>query len=499
MSGVLSLRAIEYSQRSLWLGLAWNDVRFSTTYWYQDVDFHELVARHGQEQVLRLLFHMALFEINKLASLKPERLRLGAYGRFFTAELEALWRTVFRNVWAEWRYENDEPDYRGPAIESDTGAGASGGAGANRPFTSAPTLRSHMSTPEAEILALCGGGKDSLVAIELLRRAGVAFDTLVYSSSTYGPAQAQHALADRLLDSLARAVPDGARAGRRRRQWIYDDFMDSPVLRLHPEIGVRTLTAAETPSSVFAALPIALAHGYRYISLGHERSANTGQVHWPVTGEEVNHQWGKSFAAESLINQYIGAHLMSDVTYFSLLAPIYDVVIFGLLTRSQAHVPFTHSCNLRKPWCLACAKCLYVWLGYAAFLPRELVRRTFGHDDLFARTGLAPMFRELLGLDGRQPFECIGQADEARLYLALCWCKGYREPMVLRLVDEAFPGTGRARLDQAMHLAARYLELGDETGNIPANITAGVGPQLRRAIPDIQRYIAETLAPLASE
>jgi hypothetical protein len=113
------------------------------------------------------------------------------------------------------------------------------------------------------------GGKDSLVSMRLLERAGVPYDVFVYASSIYGPVRAQHALVDRLA---LRCAPR-----RRLRQWVSDDLLDSPVLDLHPELGVKSLAAAETPSSIFGALPIVLEHGYESICLGHERSADAGQ------------------------------------------------------------------------------------------------------------------------------------------------------------------------------------------------------------------------------
>ena len=100
--------------------------------------------------------------------------------------------------------------------------------------------------------------------------------------------------------------------------------------------GVQTVTAAETLSSIFAALPILLQHGYSHIVLGHEASANRGNLIWAATGEEVNHQWGKSQAAERLLRAYVQKELVSDLGLFSLLMPIFDVVIFELLRRDEA-------------------------------------------------------------------------------------------------------------------------------------------------------------------
>ena len=200
--------------------------------------------------------------------------------------------------------------------------------------------------------------------------------------------------------------------------------MESPVLQLGSQGGSKTLTAAETPSSIFTAIPFALQHGYLYFSLGHERSADTGQVFWEETGEDVNHQWGKSLEAEELLNNYVQENLVSNLTYFSILKPIYDVMIFNLLRQDLDAVKDTHSCNEAKPWCKKCPKCAYVWLNYMAWLPVELVDEIFEGTNLFDIEENQKTFMQLIGAADQLPFECIGQADESRLAFEMCHRKG---------------------------------------------------------------------------
>ena len=223
-----------------------------------------------------------------------------------------------------------------------------------------------------------------------------------------------------MLDSLL----DHGSPHHRRKLWIFDDFLESPVLALSSQGGSKTLTAAETPSSIFTAIPFALQHGYRYFSLGHERSADTGQVFWEKTGEDVNHQWGKSLEAEELLNNYVQENLVSNLTYFSILKPIYDVMIFNLLRQDLDAVKDTHSCNEAKPWCKKCPKCAYVWLNYMAWLPVELVDEIFDGTNLFDIEENQKTFMQLIGAADRLPFECIGQADESRLAFEMCHRKG---------------------------------------------------------------------------
>ena len=68
-------------------------------------------------------------------------------------EFASLWKTVFRNVWAQWRFENDDPEYFGPSFEVSPVSAAASPVAAEQ--------------GEVDTLAFCGGGKDSLVAMKL--------------------------------------------------------------------------------------------------------------------------------------------------------------------------------------------------------------------------------------------------------------------------------------------------------------------------------------------
>ena len=413
----LWLDAPRRSRHQLVVRCGFDDLCFSTTYWYADVDLPQLEARFGLEAMERIYFHITAFEANKLVSLRPDRFDPGPFARFAGPAFFELWRTIAHHVWGQWRYEHDDPDYSGPELV--------GGL-------SATDIREpvQLEPGPIETLSFCGGGKDSLVAARLLEQAGFPFDSLAYSSSVYGQAAPQHELIDGLLDHTA--------AVARRRLWIFDDFLDSPVAQLHPELGVHHLLAAETPASVFAALPLALAHGYRHLVVAHEHSADFGNLVWHKTGEPVNHQWGKSLEAEHLLADYVQNELVSGVDYFSLLKPIDDTLIFNLLRGDLLHgdllhgdalhgdaaaVRATHSCNVRKPWCCRCPKCAYVWLGYMAYLPVDEVAPIFGLNLLDVEENQLT-FRQMLGLEDHTPFECIGTVGESRLAFALCRRKG---------------------------------------------------------------------------
>ncbi|MXP09870.1 hypothetical protein [Pseudoblastomonas halimionae] len=398
----LTLTKIAHAPSQLFCEYTIDGLTFTNAIWYENIDFDALGETFGPAFIRKVMFHIAAFEMNKIVSLKPDRVDWGEYADLVTPEFGELWLAIYRNVWAQWRFENDEPDYLGPTFEC---------TGSNSPD---PVGERDLS---GGFLSFCGGGKDSLIALKLLHKLGQPHGSLAYAASFYGRMAPQHALIERLLD--------GYGVENRHRQWITDDFLDSPVLELRPDLGVDAVTAAETPSSIFGVMPYVLASGYRYVCLAHERSADAPQVVWDKTGEPVNHQWGKSYEAEKLLNDYIRAELLREFDYFSILKPIYDVSIFGALRDVAQAVPHTHSCNIDKPWCRRCAKCLYVWLGYTAFLDRETVEATFGPENLFDVEENRFLFRQLVGLESQLPFECIGEASEAALFLAMARAKGW--------------------------------------------------------------------------
>jgi len=398
-----TLRIVDFSRSKHQLSFVCGvgDHRFSTSLWYEGVDLIELERRYGNDLLRRVYFHIVAFEAMKCASLAPDTFELGPFATAHTPEFEALWREILVKVWGQWRYENDRPWYEGPALVHSSSGPVAGPV--------------EVETGPVEVLAFCGGGKDSLLSLRLLDAAGVPYATLQYSSSVYGRAERQHALIGALLDQCQPV--------RRHRQWIYDDFLDTPVTELERDFGVRTLTAAETPASVFAALPYALARGYTHLCLAHEKSADRGNLVWDVTGEEINHQWGKSAEAEQRINEYVGKHLLSNVQYFSILKPIHDALIFTMLGAHLDAFTATHSCNVEKPWCKRCPKCAYVWLNAQAYLPSDVVDGVFG-ENLFDAPENQLSYRQMLGLELHTPFECIGQIDETRLAFELCHRRG---------------------------------------------------------------------------
>lgn len=466
MTSCLAFEPVRRSRHQLALNYRVDDIVFSTVYWYDTVDFYELEARYGQAFMRKVYFHLLAFEANQGASLKPAVLDPGPYRDLYTPRFADLWSTIFRNVWGVWRYENDIPDYAGPQVIDD-------------PIKDVGSPASVRLRPDigGKLLMLCGGGKDSLATAKLLEGAGVPYEAMVYSHSIYGKAQRQHDLIDSMLRHTS--------ARRVHRGWVYDTALDSPAARVHPEYGVKRMLSAETVSSYWTALPIALQHDFERVALGVTKSTDEHNFTWEKTGEEINYLWGMSVRAEKLLHDYIRAEIAENLSYFHLLRPIYDLLVFSLLTRDQAAVTSTHSCAQQKPWCCRCPKCIYVWMHLVAYLDDWVVDQMF-RENLFDLPENRSFIRKMLGIEGYKPWDCMGTVSETQVAYLLCRAKGKTG----RAVEDISPAD--IPLDIQSFLA-KYAGVQPPEGAIPADLYARLQPQFLEGAARVRAYVRQRL------
>ncbi len=379
-----------------------DNFNFSTKVFYHDVSFSLLANKYSQAVINQIAAYIALFEGMKLCSLFPKYYDIDLIAESLSQPVLDLFSKIYQGVFGQHWYENNVIDYAGPEIIY--------------PKASLGNIQpTHIiSRDNSTVLAGCGGGKDSIVALKMLEEANISFASMQYSHSVYGKADLQH--------NLISGVLEHASPIKKHKISIYDDLTDYPFLKLYFPNN-SGITVPETPVSIFESLPIMLNEGYKYLVLAHEKSANTGNLFWQKLGKEVNHQWGKGYEAEKELNEFIQDNLLSNFTYFSILQPIYDFRIFKNLAKYPEVLPKIHSCNIQKPWCKKCPKCAYVWLGLMAVFEPASVDAVFGCN-MFDDDDLLPIFRAMVGLEEHTPFECIGEIDESRLAMKKCLEKG---------------------------------------------------------------------------
>lgn len=259
-----------------------------------------------------------------------------------------------------------------------------------RPPPAAPALRDRALLP-------IGGGKDSLVSVQLLEAAEVDFTP--FAVNPKGP----------ILSSV----------GEIGREPIYvTRTLDPEMIRLGSQPGYYNGHVPSTAiNSMIAALG-ALLYSYNRIVLSNERSASEGNIHFD--GREVNHQHSKSLGFEALLAGILAGATGGALGYFSLLRPYSEARIARLFARESRFDHVFSSCNRNFKydghngplWCGECPKCHFVFLILAPEMEKERLVGIFGQN-LLAKPQNEPSFRELTGLAGQKPWECVGEILEA--------------------------------------------------------------------------------------
>ncbi len=304
-------------------------------------------------------------------------------------EQATFWETVYRKGLGEFAYRNNL-DLRGRIR-----------------FPHMDAVHSSVDIPRTgRALVGIGGGKDSIVAVELLKAEKYQLDGLIIE--TY----AKHDIAQKVCDigGIGSLV-----IRRMLDEKIFGEIKGSykghiPISAVYAFLGVLA-----------AAL-----YDYRYVVVGNEYSSNFGNVEH--AGETVNHQWSKSAEFETLFQEYVKTNLTPSITYFSIARPFYEIRIGELFSRYSQYFQHFTGCNAkfrmdetRRPhglWCCECPKCAFVFLMLAPFMPREQLIGIFGKDMLDDRA-LMPLFADVLGFGDMKPFDCVGTFEEAQAALYL--------------------------------------------------------------------------------
>ncbi len=356
-----------------------------------------------QKQLEPALFALGMAELAHYwkAILAPKIVvRAGA----LNAEQILFWENLYTKGLGEFFYVN-QIDFRGLVnIESAPEApqiipSARNGTGALVPF---------------------GGGKDSLVTAELLKERNMSFSWFEIEPLSFAPK----------LQEVS-AVTSVVRMERNAQK----NF--APIVEL-VTAGAPNGHVPISATYMFSAVLAAKAHGFSDVVMSLERSANFGNVEY--LGQEVNHQYSKSFEFEQAIQKYVHTYIDPTVTVFSLLRPLFEIQIVERFVQYPQYFPYFVSCNKglkTASWCGACAKCAFIFAALSAFLPPETVTGIF-KKNLFEDESLIPLYTDMIGKGGMKPFDCVGTFEENHLALYLAgeqYTKAEVElPIVLRSV-----------------------------------------------------------------
>ena len=277
-----------------------------------------------------------------------------------------------------------------------------------------------------------GGGKDSLVAVEAIKHIGGQATAVWVGNSPLIAACAERTGLPTL--NIQRELAPGLFELNRLGAWN----------------GHIPVTAVNSAILAVAAI----LYGYDSIAFANERSASAATLEYE--GQQVNHQWSKGYAFETLLGDWLHSHVAADLNYFSLLRPYSELAITRAFAKLTPYFDAFSSCNRNfkilgpKPadrWCGHCPKCHFVFLALAPFLPKPRLLAIFGRNLLDDDTQ-ASGFDALLEYRDHKPFECVGEGAEARaaMYALSQRPEWQEDALVARFRSEILPQLDVAQL-----------------------------------------------------
>lgn len=259
-----------------------------------------------------------------------------------------------------------------------------------------------------------GGGKDSVVTLELLQNANARPIPLIMN-------------------------PRGATTNCiQAAGYTLDDVL---VIRrtIHPrllELNAQGCLNGHTPFSAMLAFYTLLAaqlSGIPNIALSNESSANESTV----VGTNVNHQYSKSLEFENDFRHYVAQHISPSFNYYSFLRPLSELQIAMLFSRYEKYFDVFRSCNVGSKqdiWCGHCPKCLFAYIILSPFISPQRLNAIFGKcmlDD----PDMQLYFDQLTGCAETKPFECVGTISEVHSALSMTISRWYPSQRPCLLAD----------------------------------------------------------------
>lgn len=266
-----------------------------------------------------------------------------------------------------------------------------------------------------------GGGKDSIVAAELLKNELDVSSFLIETQKE---------------DPISNYV---------------SEKIGNPIVKIKRTLDPKIFEKYEGAynghipiSAIFSFLGLlsAAVYGYKYIIVGNEHSSNFGNIKYK--GETINHQWSKSMEYESLLQEYTRKFITTDITYFSVLRQFYEIRIAQMFSEHKKYFYTFSSCNRNfkvhkeRPktlWCGECPKCAFVFLMLSPFMDKKELINIF-QKNLLADENLVSLYNDLLGFGKLKPFDCVGTFEESRAALHLASKKFAKEIVVKTLLKK---------------------------------------------------------------
>lgn len=264
-----------------------------------------------------------------------------------------------------------------------------------------------------------GGGKDSVVTLELLKKSNKKISCFLVNPS--------------------KAMRKVVKVARIKDSIIIQRKIDPLLLKLNKKgflNGHTPITAVLSFLSVFCAVLF----DYKNIAFSNEKSADEGNVKY--LGRTINHQYSKTSEFEKKFKNYCKKYLTKNINYFSFLRKFTELEISKMFLKYPKYFSVFSSCNMAlktgERWCRNCPKCLFVYAILYPFLKKKQLLKIFGKD-FFENRKLLPIMKNLIGKGKAKPFECVGTYKESKTTFNLSLKKAKRAekiPYLLKKFDE---------------------------------------------------------------
>lgn len=383
----------------------------------------------------QLVFHIGMIELISYwkACCPPKVVIECAPADFMTGsnstDTEAFWKKLYFNGLGEFFYingiETSYKDFLNIEVRR----------------RQEPVEKASVNTKDSYLVPI-GGGKDSVVTLEVLRQAGAEVRPLIMNprgATTFCAERGGFALEDCVV--IKRTI--------------------HPLLL---DLNKKGCLNGHTPFSAMLAFYTLLASafsGVRNIALSNESSANESTV----VGTNVNHQYSKSLEFEDDFRRYVGEVMqMESANYFSFLRPLSELQIAMLFAREPKYFDVFKSCNAGSKsdiWCGNCPKCLFAYIILSPFIEPAVLQNIFGKD-LLNDEALRLYFDQLTGKAETKPFECVGTISEVITALKLTkerWYAEGNEPLLLQGFEPQAPYTSTTTLFSEHNLSVNELAL----------------------------------------
>lgn len=335
-------------------------------------------AKVNEDILRRLFFHLGMVEtISYWKCACPKKLIIQCGG--LTKEQCAWWKKLYYHGLGEFLYRNNIEVSQEELVRIECDKTGEMKLRDDRVYTGC--------------IVPVGGGKDSVVSLELLKNERITTYCINGNQTT---------------DNIIKVC------GHQEDDYVAKRILDKRLLELNAQ-GYLNGHIPFSAVVAFSTMITAFLCGKKYIALSNETSANETTV----KNSFVNHQYSKSFEFEEDFTWYVKSITDSDIHYFSLLRPLAEIQIAWLFSKCEKYHKVFRSCNVGSKqgiWCCNCPKCLFVYIILTPFLSQDALVDIFG-ENLLDKESLDLNFRELTGVEENKPFECVGTRKEVLVAL----------------------------------------------------------------------------------